>query len=217
VSATSVRRILRRQGLTPSPRRHGGPSWASFLRRQAAGTLACDFFSVETISLTRLYVLFVIEVDRRRVHVLGVTAHPTGDWVTQAARNLLLDLGDHADRFRFFVRDRDTKFTAPFDAVFADAGVRVLKTPPRAPQANAFAERWVRTVRAECLDWILLTGPRHLERVLAVYVEHYNTVRPHRALQLAAPLDAGEPPVAGGRIVRRDLLGGLIHEYHRAA
>lgn len=217
VSATSVRRILRGHGLTPAPRRHGGPTWVSFLRAQAAGTLACDFFSVETIGLTRLYVLFVIEVDRRRVHVLGVTAHPTGEWVTQAARNLLLDLGETAERFRFFVRDRDTKFTAAFDAVFARAGIEVLKTPPRAPQANAFAERWVRTVRAECLDWVLLAGPRHLQRVLTVYVEHYNTVRPHRSLQLAAPVEACASAAAGDRVLRRDLLGGLLHEYHRAA
>jgi transposase InsO family protein len=217
VSATSVRRILRRHGLTPAPRRHGGPTWVSFLRAQAAGTLACDFFSVETIGLPRLYVLFVIEVDRRRVHVLGVTAHPTGEWVTQAARNLLLDLGETAERFRFFVRDRDTKFTAAFDAVFAGAGIEVLKTPPRAPQANAYAERWVRTVRTECLDWVLLNGPQHLQRVLTVYVEHYNTVRPQRSLQLAAPVETCEPSATGDRVVRRDLLGGLLREYHRAA
>lgn len=122
VSATSVRRILRKHDLAPAPRRQGGPSWVTFLRAQGAGTLACDFLSVEAITLTRLYVLFVIEVDRRRVHILGVTAHPTGDWVTQAARNLLLDLGGNADRFRFLVRDRDTKFTAAFDAVFTAAG-----------------------------------------------------------------------------------------------
>jgi putative transposase len=218
VSATSVRRILRTHGLTPAPRRHGGPSWVTFLRGQAAGTLACDFFSVETITLTRLYVLFVIEVDRRRVHILGVTAHPTADWVTQTARNLLLGLGERAEPFRFLVRDRDTKFTTAFDAVFTGAGQQVLKIPPRAPRANAYAERWVRTVRTECLDWTLVSGPRHLQRLLSTYVEHYNDARPHRSLQLASPVDdAAQPRAATGSIVRRDLLGGLIHEYHRAA
>ena len=218
VSATSVRRILRAHRLSPAPRRHGGPSWVTFLRAQAAGTLACDFFTVETVTLTRLYVFFVLEVDRRRVHVLGVTAHPTGAWVAQAARNLLLDLGDHAHKFRNLVRDRDAKFTAAFDTVFADAGIRVLKTPPRAPRANAYAERWVRTIRTECLDWLLITSARHLQRILGVYVEHYNTARPHRALHLAPPLGpAPVPTTANSRIVRRDLLGGLIHEYQQAA
>jgi putative transposase len=158
VSATSVRRILRRHRLGPAPRRRG-PSWKAFLRAQAGGTLACDFFTFETVRLTRLYVLFFVELDRRRVHLAGVTAHPTGAWVTQAARNLLMDLDEHVGRFRFLVRDRDTKFTSPFDAVFTAAGVETLKIPPRAPQANAYAERWVRTVprRVSGLDTYL--GP----------------------------------------------------------
>jgi putative transposase len=146
VSATSVRRILRRRHLGPAPRRNG-PSWAAFLRAQAGEMLACDFFTVETVGLTRLYVLFVVELDRRRVHLAGITAHPTGQWVAQAARNLLMDLDDHAARLRFLIRDRDTKFTAAFDAVFAAVGVETVKIPPRAPKANAYAERWVRTVR----------------------------------------------------------------------
>jgi hypothetical protein len=219
VSATSVRRILRRHGLGPAPRRHGGPTWVEFLRAQAAGTLACDFFTVETMSLTRLYVLFVIEVDRRRVHLAGITAHPTGVWVTQAARNLLMDLDDQAGRFRFLVRDRDTKFTAAFDAVFAAAGVEVVKIPARAPRANAYAERWVRTARAECLDWILVRNARHLNRVLSIYLAHYGTARPHRGLGLGTPVEAGR--LAKGwehqPIERVDVLGGLIHEYERAA
>src|SRR5450755_4917191 len=132
VSATSVRTILRRHGLGPAPQRSGkGPSWVQFLRAQAAGTLACDFFSVETIGLTRLYVLFFVEVETRRVHLAGITAHPTGAWVTQQARNLLMDLEDRASRFRFLVRVRDTKFTQAFDEVFTAAGVEILKIPPR--------------------------------------------------------------------------------------
>ena len=190
VSATSVRRILRRHGLCPAPRRHCGPSWVEFLRAQAAGTLACDFFTVETLGMTRLYVLFVIEVEQRRVHLVGITAQPTGEWVTQAARNLLMDLQDHASMFRFLVRDRDAKFAAAFDAVFASSGIEVLKIPPRAPRANAYSERWVRTVRSECLDWILVRTARHLHRVLSIYLMHYNTARPHRGLKLQVPVQA---------------------------
>jgi transposase InsO family protein len=219
VSATSVRRILRRRRLGPAPRR-GGVSWVQFLRAQAAGTLAVDFFTVETVGLVRLYVLFVVEVERRRVHLAGITAHPTGDWVVQAARNLLMDLGERADRFRFLVRDRDAKFTGGFDAVFAAAGVQVLKIPPRAATANAYAERWVRTVRAECLDWLLIFNRRHLHRVLAAYLRHYNTARPHRGLNLAVPQPAPAPAVPPGpaqHVERTDVLGGLIHQYRRAA
>jgi putative transposase len=220
VSATSVRSILRRHRLGPAPRR-GGPSWTEFLRTQAAGMLACDFLTVETIGLTRLYVFFVIEVERRRVHLAGVTAHPTGAWVTQAARNLLMDLDARVGRFRFLIRDRDAKFTAAFDAVFAAAGTEVVKIPPRAPQANAFAERWVRTVRHECLDWMLIWSRRHLEKVLTVYVENYNTARPHRGISLSVPVADGEPTPASlaqiRRIDRVDVLGGLVHEYRHAA
>jgi len=155
VSATSVRRILRRPGLGPTPRR-GGPTWSQFLRTQGSGLLATDFFTVETVGLTRLYVLFVVEVRRRTVHLAGITAHPTGGWVAQQARNLLMDLDEQADRFQYLIRDRDAKFTATFDAVFTAAAIEVVKIPPRAPRANAYAERWVRTVRAECLDWTLV-------------------------------------------------------------
>jgi len=226
VSGSSVRTILRRHGLGPAPgRSRKGPSWVQFLRAQATGTLACDFFSVETVGLTRLYVFFVLEVQTRRVHLAGITAHPTEAWVTQQARNLLMDLGEHAaKRFRFLVRDRDTKFTTGFDDVFTAAGVEILKSPPRSPRANAYAERWVRTVRSECLDWILVWNDRHLRRVLTEYVAHYNTARPHRSLGLAAPAPThavdGERVVAGqeaGRIECVDVLGGLIHEYRRAA
>jgi transposase InsO family protein len=220
VSATSVRTILRRHHFGPAPR-CGGPSWTQFLRSPAQGVLACDFLTVETIGLTRLYVLFVIELDRRRVHLAGVTAHPAGEWVTQAARNLLMDLDEHAHRFRFLIRDRDTKFTIAFDAVFAAAGIEILKIPPRAPKANAYAERWVRTVRSECLDWTLIFGRRHLEQVLTQCIKHYNTARPHRGVDLDVPDRAAPPPSAPitqlRHIERTDVLGGLIHEYRHAA
>jgi putative transposase len=220
VSASSVRRILRRHRIGPAPRR-GGPTWTQFLRAQASSPLACDFFTVETIGLTRLYVLFVVEVDRRRVHLAGITALPTGAWVTQQARNLLMELDERVHRFRYLICDRDTKFTAVFDEVFASAGVEVVRTPPRAPQANAFAERWVRTVRSDCLDWTLVWNERQLQRVLAEYLRHYNTARPHRALELQPPATAraltAVGPATAMAVERVDVLGGLIHEYRRAA
>ena len=222
VSATSVRSILRAHRLGPAPRRHAGPTWVQFLRAQASGTLACDFFSVETVGLTRLYVLFFVEVATRRVHVAGITAHPTGAWVAQKARNLLMDLGDREHGVRFLVRDRDTKFTTAFDAVFAGAGVELVKIPPRAPRANAYAERWVLTARSECLDWVLIWNDRHLHRVLTAFVAHHNHARPHRGLKLATPstLDTTSEPrplETLDDITRTDVLGGLIHEYSRAA
>jgi transposase InsO family protein len=181
--------------------------------------LAVGFFTVDTVFLQRLYVLFVLEVATRRVYVLGVTAHPVDDWVTQQARNLLMGLEERVGRFRFLVRDRDTKFTAAFDAVFAAEEIQVLRTPVRAPRANAYAERWVGTVRREVLDRILVFGCRQLRSVLAEYVDHYNGHRPHRALGQAPPLGPAEPPVIlpAGRVVRRDRLGGLIHEYAQVA
>jgi transposase InsO family protein len=155
VSATSVRRILRRHGLGPAPQR-GGPTWTQFLRSQAGGLLAMDFFTVETVGLTRLYVLFVVDAQQRAVHLVGITAHPTGAWVIQQARNLLIDLEEQGHLFWYLIRDRDAKFTAAFDVVFGAAGIDVVKIPPRAPRANAYAERWVGTVRSECLDWTLV-------------------------------------------------------------
>jgi putative transposase len=200
--------------------RRGGPTWAQFLRAQACGVLACDFLTVETIGLSQLYVLFVIELQRRRVWLAGVTANPTGPWVAQQARELMMNMGEQATAFQLLIRDRDAKFTAAFDHVFAADGIRVVRTPVRAPKANAYAERWVRTVRTECLDWLLIRSRGHLERVLAVYVEHYNSARPHRSLDLQTPLPAHRPSARAGsvgQIDRVDRLGGLIHEYRHAA
>jgi putative transposase len=215
VSASTVRRILIGEGLTPAPRRTG-PSWRAFLRQQAAGVLACDFFTVETITLRRYYVLFFIEIESRRVWLAGCTTNPTGAWVTQQARNL--SFTGILERMRFLIHDRDSKFSASFDELFHSEGVRVIHTPVRAPQANAYAERFVRTVRAECLDWLLILGRRHLERVLRTYASHYNAERPHRSLALLPPdgNDICKQAVADV-IERRDLLGGLIHEYRAAA
>lgn len=214
VSATTIRTVLRSAGLRPAPRR-GGPSWRSFIRAQAHGVVACDFFTVETAWLRTVYVLFFIEVGSRRVVWARSTRSPDSAWVAQQARNLLL----HADQAPcFLIRDRDAKFGDGFDEVFASEGGRVIETPFRAPRANAFAERWVRTIRVECLDHLLVTSRRHLDRVLAEYVDHYNRQRPHRGLGLEVP-EPRQQRSRGGTLQfrRRDVLGGLIHEYEPAA
>jgi transposase InsO family protein len=183
VGATTIRSLLRRAGIPPAPRRTG-PSWSEFLRAQARGVMSCDLFTVETVFLRTLYVLFFIEVGTRRVRIAGVTANPDAGWVTQQARNLAMD--GEADNVRFLIRDRDSKFTASFDEVFRSEGARVMRTPVRAPKANAFAERFVRTVRSELLDLVLVVGRRHLLRLLRDYEAHYNPHRPHRGIDLNA-------------------------------
>ena len=220
VSATTIRALLRRHGLGPAPRRDD-LTWRAFLRTQAAGVLATDFFTVETIFLRRPYVLFFIELDTRRVHLAGCTTKPTGVWVTHAARNLFMTAGEGLCTRRFLIRDRDTKFSGAFDEVFRSEGLTVIRTPIRAPRANAYAERFVGTIRRDCLDWILIRGRRHLEQVLQIYVDHYNSHRPHRGLHLTAPDGPRHPPPvsppAFAPIRRHDHLGGLIHEYDIAA
>jgi putative transposase len=216
VSATTVRTILLRHGLDPAPRR-AGPTCSEFLRSQAAGILACDFFTIETITVRTIYVLFFIELSTRKVHLAGVTAHPDSAWVTQQARNLAID--DRLSGVRFLLRDRDAKYSGPFDEVFRAEGVRIIRTPIRAPRANAFAERFVRTVRSECLDHVLIYGRRHLERVLQAYVGHYMEEGPHRGLHLMTPSGRRNIECAGpaARVLRHDVLSGLIHEYRWAA
>jgi len=219
VSASTIRRILKALKIPPAPRRNTDTSWRKFLHAQAATMLAVDFFHVDcAVTLQRLYCLFVIEVGTRYVHVLGVTASPDGPWTTQQARNLLMDLGDRAADFRFLVRDRAGQFTAAFDAVLADAGIKAVKIPPRSPRANAYAERFVLTARTELTDRMLIFGERHLRAVLAEYEAHYNGRRPHRSRQLRPPRpDHPVTDLSRERIRRRPVLGGLISEYERAA
>ena len=225
IAASTVWEILRREGIEPAPRRLDS-SWREFLRRQAASILECDFLTVDTVFLKRFYILFFIELQSRRVHLAGVTAKPDSAWVTQQARNLIMRLDDEGISVRFLIRDRDSKFTRDFDEVFRSECIHVIKAPVRAPRARAHAERWVGSVRRECLDRLLIVGRRHLERVVRVYALHYNTHRPHRALDQQPPL--AKPPPVGARapsgqslqldhLRRRDRLGGLLHEYELAA
>ena len=220
ISASTISRVLRAHGIDPAPRR-APTTWRSFLRHQAVGILACDFFTVDTVFLKRLYVLFIIELRSRRVRLAGVTAHPTGAWVVQQAHNVVAVLGDEATAFRFLIRDRDAKFTRAFDDVWRSTDVQVICTPVRAPNANAIAERWIGTARRECLDQLLIVGRQQLVRVLRVYIEHYNRRRPHRSLGLGTPMPSESEGAASAptlhQLRRRDVLGGLIHEYEWAA
>jgi putative transposase len=219
LSASSVWSVLHRHGIEPAPRR-ASVSWREFLRQQAAAILECDFFTVETLWLRRFYVLFFIELSRRRVFLAGVTANPDGAWVVQQARNLVMTLAEQEQSHRILIRDRDSKLTAAFDEVFRSEGLRLIKAPIAAPRAKAHAERWVGSVRRECLDRILIVSRRQLETVLREYVAYYNTHRPHRSLDQQPPLVTMRPvppPDQEWRVRRRDRLGGLLHEYELAA
>jgi transposase InsO family protein len=223
LAASTVWTILQEARIEPAPKRVE-TSWPEFLRRQAASILECDFLTVDTLFLKRFYVLFFIELATRRVWLAGITTNPDSVWVTQQARNLLMRLDDEDIRPRFLVRDRDSKFSRDFDEVFRSDGIRVIKAPVRAPKARAHAERWVGSVRRECLDRLLIIGRHHLQHVLATYARHYNGHRPHRALGQRPPLrmlPSDEQSVTDvtdiGGLRRKDLLGGLIHEYQLAA
>jgi putative transposase len=220
IAYSTVWEILKKAGIDPAPQR-SGPTWNAFLSAQAHRIIACDFLHVDSMLLHRLYVLIFIEHGTRRLHIAGVTANPTGLWVAQQARNLVMDLGVRMDTLRFVVRDRDTKYTLAFDDVFGAEDIRVIKTPPRAPRANAICERVVGTLRRELLDRILILGPGHLRRVLAEYAIHYNGHRPHQGLDQRSPdadpaIPAPITDLTGTRIKRRPILGGLINEYEAA-
>jgi transposase InsO family protein len=222
VSATLVRNVLRRAGIPPAPER-GASSWRTFLRQHGNSILACDLFTVDTVWMRRLYVLFFVSIGTRRVEYVACTSRPNTVWMTQQARNLLMDLDDHGRRPRFLIHDRDTKFSRAFDAIFRSEGIEIVRTPIQAPNANAHAERFVGSVRRECLDRLLIFGRPQLERVLTIYIRHFNQQRPHRALDLRPP-DHGNGtdrmPTATAhplQVLRRDLLGGLLHEYEAAA
>jgi putative transposase len=218
IAPSTIWEILKEAGMDPAPQR-AAASWKQFLSAQAKTIAAVDFFHVDTIFLRRLYVLFVIEHHRRRVHLADVTAHPTAAWTVQQARNMLMDLGERTEGLKFLIRDRDAKYTDAFDAVFTATGMRIIITPVRAPRANAICERWIASARRECTDRILITGQRHLHHTLSEYVNHYNTHRPHRTLSQQPP--DGKIPVAPAddntRVRRHDRLGGLIHEYSQVA
>lgn len=217
---TTVRDILRQHGVLPAPeRRHHANSWSTFLKHYQHQLLACDFFTVETLWLQTLYVFFFMEIGTRRVTIAGVTAHPTAAWVTQQARQRVWTLPERhltPGLPGFLIRDRDTKYTHAFDAVFQSEGVKVIRTPVRTPQANGFAERWIRSVREECLDRLLIVNQRHLKRVLDDYLAYYNEARPHQGLGQSTPVPM-PPPALEAPIICHNVLGGIIHDYQCAA
>jgi putative transposase len=220
IASSTVWQILHDAGIDPAPRRTG-PTWTQFLTAQARGILAVDFVHVDTVLLRRLYALIVIEHGTRRVHLAGITSNPDGVWTTQAARNFLMDLGQLTASVKFLIRDRAGQFTSSFDAVFTAEGIRILASPPQAPRANAICERMIGTLRRELFDRLLIVNEHHLRRVLTEYMVHYNTARPHRALGQLAPAQAHtrlpQINLAEHRIRRKQILGGLRHEYQIAA
>ena len=218
---STIRAVLKRRRVPPGPlRRERSDTWRQFLARHREAVLACDVFTVDTLLLKTIYVLFFLlfflEIGTRRVPLAGCTARPSAAWVTQQARQIAWTLQEAGVSARFLIRDRDAKFPAAFDAVCASEGVEVVRTPCRAPNANAFAERWVRSARAECLDQLLVAGEAHLRRVLAEYVAFDNHARPHQGIDQRCPV-ALPAPARDGPVRRRDRLGGLLHDSYREA
>jgi putative transposase len=217
LARSTVRDVLKRRHVPSAPgRERRGSTWRQFLARHRHQIVACDFFTVETLCLKTLYVLFFIELGTRKVHLAGCTAHPTAAWVTQQARHLSWKIQEGALPCRFLIRDRDAKFPPGFDAVFRSEGAEIVRTPYRSPRANAVAERWVGTARRECLDHLLILNEGHLRRVCTEFVAYYNERRPHQSLQQECPVPLARPD-GHGRIARREVLAGIIHDYHREA
>ena len=222
VAASTVWEILHQAGIDPAPQRISD-SWATFLRSQAHAIIAADFFETTTLTGARLYVLAVIEHATRRVRILGAAAHPTATWVTQAARNLVMDLDDAGCQLKYLIRDRDGKYPALFDAILADAGITVVLSGVRMPRMNSIMERWIQACRHELLDRTLIWNQAHLLHALREYERHHNRHRPHRGIANARPLYPLPEPITGPatltrlHVRRRDRLGGLLHEYEHAA
>ncbi len=214
VSQTTIRNVLDRHGIVPAPNRGGSISWRHLMKHYTEQILACDFFTIETLWLKTLYVFFFIELGTRRVHLAGITTNPHSTWVTQQARQAVWELDENDAAFRFLIRDRDSKYTSTFDNVFESEGIHVIPTPVRAPNANAYSERWVRTVREECLDHLLIMNETHLQRVLKSFISYYETARPHQGLNQQMPIPQQQTPYTG-QIRRREVLGGIINDYYR--
>jgi putative transposase len=210
VSESHVRDVLKRHHILPAPER-GSSSWRHLMSHYKDQLIACDFFTVET--LKTLYVLFFIEVGGRKVHLAGVTAHPNGMWVTQHARQVMWEVGERHPPCRFLIRDRDKKYVEAFDTVFRSEGIKIIRTPVRAPNANAYAERWVCSVREEGLDHLLILSQVHLRRVLKRYVEYYNEARPHQGIEQRIPVTPEQSP-GSGAVAHRKVLGGIINDYY---
>jgi putative transposase len=216
ISDETVGNILKRHAVPPAPKRKPSASWRHLMTHYKDQILACDFFTVETLFLKTIYVLVFIELGTRRVHFAGCTAHPTRAWVTQQARQVMWELEDREPRIHFLIRDRDTKFTSTFDTVFRSEGIHVIRTPVRAPNANSYAERWIRSVREECLDKLLIFNETHLRRVIRDYIAYYNTARPHQGIGQGMPIPRS-PADTCGPVRCRPVLGGILHDYYREA
>jgi len=217
IDEDTVANILERHGIPPAPQRGSSSSWRHLMAHYKDQILACDFFTIETLFLKALYVLFFIDLGTRQVYFAGCTDHPTKRWVTQQARQMAWQLEEHDTPMKFLIHDRDTKLTQSFDAVFRSERLKIIRTPYRAPNANAFAERWVRTVRVECLDKLIIINQSHLQRVMLDYISYYNTARPHQGLAQEIPVKSNMPVHDSGPVVCHDVLGGIIHDYQRAA
>lgn len=215
ISQTTIRNVLNRNGIVPAPVRFGSIGWRLLMKHYKEQIIACDFFTIETFRLKTLYVFFFIELVSRRVHLAGITANPNSAWVTQQARQFVWHLEENDAALHFLIHDRDSKFTNAFDNVFKSASFHVINTPLRAPDANAYAERWVRTVREECLDHLLIMNQTHLKRVLDSYIRYYEASRPHQGLNQRIPIPKESVPYSG-QVRKREVLGGIINDYYCA-